>query len=153
MHWMFNCIQRKKPPGYRRINYSGKVSRENKQTGGFYEHKILDAPSNTARYADAWQLSNHRWRIFDPRSDAAKIDRDVSSALTKLLEENQGARALAQKARGILVFPNMVIVNVGAAGALTTTTGQADIYAFFFNQKGLMGGISLQGSKISRINP
>jgi hypothetical protein len=26
-------------------------------------------------------------------------------------------------------------------------------YAFFFNQRGLMGGLGLQGSKITRINP
>jgi lipid-binding SYLF domain-containing protein len=38
------------------------------------------------------------------------------------------------------------------ARALTTTTAQSDIYAFFFDQKGLMGGLGLQGSKISRIN-
>jgi lipid-binding SYLF domain-containing protein len=26
-------------------------------------------------------------------------------------------------------------------------------YAFFFNQRGLMGGLGLQGSKITRIDP
>ncbi len=26
-------------------------------------------------------------------------------------------------------------------------------YAFFFNQRGLMGGLGLQGSKITRIHP
>jgi lipid-binding SYLF domain-containing protein len=48
--------------------------------------------------------------------------------------------------------PSIVIVDKGKAGGITTTTAQADVYAFFFDQKGLMGGLGLQGSKISRIN-
>jgi lipid-binding SYLF domain-containing protein len=47
--------------------------------------------------------------------------------------------------------PSLVIVDEGMARALTTTTAQSDIYAFFFDQKGLMAGLGLQGSKISRI--
>jgi lipid-binding SYLF domain-containing protein len=39
------------------------------------------------------------------------------------------------------------------AKSLTTTTLQKDIYAFFFRQKGLMAGLGLQGSKITRITP
>jgi hypothetical protein len=35
----------------------------------------------------------------------------------------------------------------------STTTLKADIYAVTFAQKGLMGGLSLQGSKITRIHP
>jgi hypothetical protein len=30
---------------------------------------------------------------------------------------------------------------------------QSDIYAVFFDQRGLMAGLGLQGTKISRINP
>jgi lipid-binding SYLF domain-containing protein len=48
--------------------------------------------------------------------------------------------------------PSIVIVDQGTARALTTTTAQSDIFAFFFDQKGLMAGAGLQGSKISRIN-
>ena len=48
--------------------------------------------------------------------------------------------------------PSIVILDAGKAGALTTTTAQSDIYAFFFDQKGLMAGLGLQGSKISKIN-
>jgi lipid-binding SYLF domain-containing protein len=48
--------------------------------------------------------------------------------------------------------PTIVIVDEGAAGALTTTTAKSEVYAFFFSQKGLMGGLGLQGSKISKIN-
>ena len=51
------------------------------------------------------------------------------------------------------VGPSIVIVDEGLAKSLTTTTAKKDIYAFFFDQKGLMGGLGLQGSKISRITP
>ena len=49
------------------------------------------------------------------------------------------------------VGPSIVIVDVGKATSKTTTTLQSDIYAFFFDQKGLMGGLGLQGTKISRM--
>ena len=51
------------------------------------------------------------------------------------------------------VGPNIVVLDEGAATSLTTTTGKSDVYAFIFSQKGLMAGIGLQGSKITRINP
>jgi lipid-binding SYLF domain-containing protein len=47
--------------------------------------------------------------------------------------------------------PSIVVVDEGTAGALTTTTAKDEVYAFFFSQKGLMGGLGLQGTKISRI--
>ncbi len=47
--------------------------------------------------------------------------------------------------------PNIVVVDVGAAGGISTTTAKSDIYAFFFDQKGLMAGLGLQGTKITRI--
>jgi lipid-binding SYLF domain-containing protein len=48
--------------------------------------------------------------------------------------------------------PNIVIVDAGAAKEISTSTVRADIYGYVFNQKGLMGGIALQGSKISRVD-
>jgi lipid-binding SYLF domain-containing protein len=49
------------------------------------------------------------------------------------------------------VGPSLVVLDVGAAKALTTTTMQNAIYAVFVDQRGLMAG--LQGTKISRIDP
>jgi lipid-binding SYLF domain-containing protein len=51
------------------------------------------------------------------------------------------------------VGPSVVLVDEGIAKTLTTTTAQSDVYSFVFNQKGLMAGIGLQGSKITSINP
>ena len=49
--------------------------------------------------------------------------------------------------------PSLVVVDKGMAASLSTTNLKKDIYAFFFNQKGLMGGVGLQGSKITEIHP
>jgi len=49
--------------------------------------------------------------------------------------------------------PNVVVVEAGAAGSLTTTSARGNIYVFFFDQKGLMAGLTIEGSKITTINP
>jgi len=51
------------------------------------------------------------------------------------------------------VGPSIVVVDEGIARSLTTTTTQDNIYVFFFGQKGLMAGLGVQGSKITRIHP
>ncbi len=49
------------------------------------------------------------------------------------------------------VGPTVVIVDEGVAKNLSTSTLKDDAYAFIFDQQGLMAGISLEGTKISRI--
>lgn len=51
------------------------------------------------------------------------------------------------------VGPTLTVLDQGAAASFTTTTAKDDIYAFFFDQKGLMAGIGIQGSKITKIEP
>ncbi|MFO7707860.1 MAG: YSC84-related protein [Desulfobacterales bacterium] len=156
-------------------------------------------------------------------ASAAEIDRDARKALGDLYASSPAAKALGEKAIGILVFPgivkggfivggqygegalikdgdavafynsiaasyglqaglqkfgyalffmtdsalnwidksdgweigvgpSIVVVDVGAAAAMTSTTLQSDIYAFFFDQKGLMAGIGLQGTKITKLD-
>ena len=51
------------------------------------------------------------------------------------------------------VGPSIVVMDKGMGKSLTTTTGRSDVYAFIFDQKGLMAGLGLQGSKITRIHP
>jgi lipid-binding SYLF domain-containing protein len=155
-------------------------------------------------------------------STRAEIDQRVKLALEKLYETSPEAKELGKKAKGILVFPNIikaglivggqydegelivdgkvrgyynnvqvsyglqagvqthgyalffmtdsalewldksdgweigvgpsiVVVDTGAATSTTSTTLQSEIYAFFFNQKGFMGALGLQGTKISKI--
>jgi lipid-binding SYLF domain-containing protein len=51
------------------------------------------------------------------------------------------------------VGPTLTVIDQGAARSFSTTTLKSDIYGFFFDKQGLMAGLSLQGSKISRITP
>jgi lipid-binding SYLF domain-containing protein len=47
--------------------------------------------------------------------------------------------------------PSIVVVNKGAGAEADSTTLSQDVYAFPFNQKGLMADLTLQGTKITRI--
>jgi lipid-binding SYLF domain-containing protein len=165
---------------------------------------------------------NCRAAPFAP--SAAEIDKNVSSALSELYSHNEAARALAARAKGVLVFPDIkkgafilgaqygygalrkgrrtlgyyrtaagsygfqagvkkfgyalffmtpsalsyleksagwaigtgpsvVVVDQGMARSLTTTSLRSDVYAFVFDQKGLMAGIGIEGSKITKITP
>lgn len=156
---------------------------------------------------------------------ATEIDRDVDSALNKLLNHSPAAADLSKTAKGILIYPkiikagmgvgghhgkgalrqngksvayyntvagsyglqigaqsfgyamffmddrglqylfdnndgwevgvgpSLVLVDEGMAKTLNNTTAKESVYVFTFNQKGLMAGAGIQGSKISRIHP
>lgn len=49
------------------------------------------------------------------------------------------------------VGPSVVVVDEGIARKVTTTTTREEIYAFIFGQKGLMAGLGIEGTKISKI--
>jgi lipid-binding SYLF domain-containing protein len=51
------------------------------------------------------------------------------------------------------VGPSIVILDEGMAMNVSTTTLQKGVYAFFFNQQGLMAGIGIQGTKITPFQP
>jgi lipid-binding SYLF domain-containing protein len=155
---------------------------------------------------------------------ASAIDRDARSALDKLYKHTPGAKALADKAVAVLVFPSivkagfiiggqfgdgalrkngksvayyrslagsygyqagvqafgyvlffmddasvqylnnsagwelgvgpsLVVLDDGFGKNLSTTTLQKGVYAFIFDQTGLMAGMGIQGTKITRISP
>jgi lipid-binding SYLF domain-containing protein len=157
-------------------------------------------------------------------ASASEIDRDVRATVAKLTKNYPAAKALADKAVGVLVFPSivkggfifagqfgdgalrkrgktvayyrslavsygfqagiqaygyvlffmdnaslqyldntagfelgvgpsLVVLDEGFGKNLSTTTLQKGVYAFIFDQKGLMGGMGIQGTKITRINP
>jgi len=49
------------------------------------------------------------------------------------------------------VGPTVVLVDEGVAKNLSTSTLKHDAYALIFGQQGLMGGISIEGTKITKI--
>jgi lipid-binding SYLF domain-containing protein len=66
---------------------------------------------------------------------------------------NDGALAYLDASGGweLGVGPSIVVVDAGVAKSITSTTITQDVYAFIFDQKGLMGGLGVQGSKITKI--
>jgi lipid-binding SYLF domain-containing protein len=67
---------------------------------------------------------------------------------------NDSAMSYLKKSDGWAIGsgPSVVVVDKGAAMSTTSTTLAKDVYAFPFGQKGLMAGLGLEGSKITRIN-
>lgn len=51
------------------------------------------------------------------------------------------------------IGPSIVVMDAGAAQSLTTSSANADVYAYIFDQKGIMGAINLEGSKITQFTP
>lgn len=51
------------------------------------------------------------------------------------------------------VGPTVVLMDEGAAANVSTSTLQDDAYAFIFNQQGVMAGVSVEGTKVTRIQP
>jgi lipid-binding SYLF domain-containing protein len=49
--------------------------------------------------------------------------------------------------------PSVVVMDKGMAASMTSTTVTQDVIAIPFGQSGLMAGLSLEGSKITPINP
>jgi len=49
------------------------------------------------------------------------------------------------------VGPTVAVVNEGVARNLSTQTLKDDVYAFFSDQQGLMAGVSLEGTKVTRL--
>jgi len=155
-------------------------------------------------------------------ADRQKLDRSAAEALTNLVASNTAPKLLNEKAKAVLVFPNIVkagfmfggqmgdgvltkngrpvghynsvaasyglqvgvqvfgyalffmsdealayldksdgwelgvgpsivVVDAGVGKSLTSTTITQDVYAFIFDQKGLMAGIGIQGSKITKL--
>jgi YD repeat-containing protein len=50
------------------------------------------------------------------------------------------------------VEPNIVVYNANAGENISTTTAQHDVFAYVYDGSGLMGGISLQGVKITKLS-
>ncbi len=67
---------------------------------------------------------------------------------------NNDALSYLDKSEGfeVGVGPSVVVVDQGMGKSITSTTLTQDVYAFIFNQNGLMAGMGIQGSKITKID-
>jgi lipid-binding SYLF domain-containing protein len=67
----------------------------------------------------------------------------MDDAAMKYLEQSHGWDLGAS--------PNVTVLDKGAAGQLSAASARKGVYVFFLDQKGLFGGLSLEGTKISKI--
>jgi lipid-binding SYLF domain-containing protein len=67
---------------------------------------------------------------------------------------NDSALSYLNKSDGweVGVGPSIVVVDEGVGKSITSTTITQDVYAFIFSQKGLMAGLGIQGSKITKLS-
>ena len=90
---------------------------------------------------------------FNSFSGSWGLQAGVQSYGYALFLMNDKAIDYLNKTQGweIGVGPTVVVVNEGVAKNLSSTTLKDDSYAFIFDQKGLMAGVSIEGTKISHI--
>jgi len=50
------------------------------------------------------------------------------------------------------VDADVTVVDVGATGSLDTTTAKAPVIAFNFGEEGLMAGVSVEGTKVTKLD-
>jgi len=66
---------------------------------------------------------------------------------------NERAFQALQQADGFQIGagPSVVVMDEGKAKSITSSTLTSDVYALVFAQQGLMAGIGLEGTKITRL--
>ena len=97
--------------------------------------------------------TNHEDQYYNSVSGSWGLQAGAQSYGYALFLMNDKALKYLDRSDGweIGVGPTVVVVDKGAAKNLSTTTLKDDAYAFIFDQQGLMAGIALEGSKVSRI--
>lgn len=50
------------------------------------------------------------------------------------------------------VGPSITVIDQGKAASMTSTTAREGVYVIFYDQKGLMAGLGIQGSKITKLD-
>lgn len=56
------------------------------------------------------------------------------------------------KGWSIGLSPTVVVIDAGAGKEINTTTATSGVYAFVFDQHGLMAGMALEGQKVSKLD-
>jgi lipid-binding SYLF domain-containing protein len=108
--------------------------------GGSYGEGVLMEGSRVADYYNSFSAS---WGFQAGAQSYGYVVFLMNNAAVDYLKKSDGWE--------IGVGPTVVLVNEGVAKNLSTTTLQDDAYAFIFDQEGLMLGVSIEGTKISKI--
>ena len=110
--------------------------------GGESGNGVLLINGRTAGY---YNLSGGSWGLQIGAQKFSYVLFFMNDSSVKYLRESAGF--------AVGTGPSIVVADKGAGVAGDTTTVAKDVYAFPFNQKGLMADLTLQGTKISPIHP
>jgi hypothetical protein len=80
----------------------------------------------------------------------AEIENSADRALTHFYTLNHANWALVGKAAGVLGSA-IAVVSQGSGGQYDSATLGNPILGFIFNEKGLIGDLSLEGTKVTKI--
>ncbi|HTN41841.1 MAG TPA: lipid-binding SYLF domain-containing protein [Asticcacaulis sp.] len=108
--------------------------------GGAYGEGELIADGGVADYYNSFSGS---WGLQAGAQSYGYAVFLMTDSAVKYLKDSSGLE--------IGVGPTVVVVDEGVARNLSTSTLKDDAYAFIFDQKGLMAGVSIEGTKISKI--
>jgi lipid-binding SYLF domain-containing protein len=117
-----------------------KITKAGVMVGGQYGEGVLKRNGKTVAYYSSTAASYGLQAGVQTFSYVLFL---MSDAALAQIDKNQGLE--------VGVGPSLVVVDEGMAKTMTTTTTKDDIYAFVFGQKGLMAGVGLQGTKVTRI--
>jgi lipid-binding SYLF domain-containing protein len=108
--------------------------------GGSYGEGVLMVGSRVTDYYNSVSAS---WGLQAGAESYAYVVFLMSDQVVRYLRESKGWE--------LGVGPSLVVVNEGVAKNLSTTTLKGDAYAFVSDQQGLMASLSIEGTKVSRI--
>jgi len=108
--------------------------------GGSYGEGVLMKGSKVADYYNSVSGS---WGLQIGAQSYGYAVFLMTDKAVKYIEDTKGWE--------IGVGPTVVVVDEGVAKNLSTTSLKDDAYAFIFSQQGLMAGVGIEGTKISRI--
>src|ERR1035437_8006810 len=109
--------------------------------GGSYGEGVLTKGSTFAGYYNSVSAS---WGWQAGAESYGYVVFLMNNKAVKYLDKSKGWE--------IGVGPTVVVMDAGVAKNLSSTTLKDDAYAFIFDQQGLMVSLSIEGTKISRIN-
>ena len=109
--------------------------------GGSYGEGVLVRGGRTTDYYNSVSAS---WGLQAGAESFAYVVFLMTDASVAYLDKSKGWE--------LGVGPTFVAVNEGIARNLSTTTLKDDAYGFIFDQQGLMASLTIEGTKITRIN-
>jgi lipid-binding SYLF domain-containing protein len=114
--------------------------------GAQYGNGALVRPKQGGGYyiADYYNITSASYGLQAGAQSFGYVVALMTDAAVEHLETSQGWE--------LGIGPSVVVVDEGLAKTLTTESIKADVYVFTFGQQGLMGGLGIQGSKITRLN-